>query len=381
MILGILLGIVISAAAICATYFLFARGKFAKHETLEKNFEGFASKLMEEKIKSFMDIASMSFKEREEKVHRIFEQIQGELKAHHEYVDSLDKERIKTYSELKHGITSQAELTERLRASTEKLNNILSNSRLRGQFGERVAEDILKAGGLLEGTHYIKNKAQTTVATRPDFSFLLPDNHKINMDVKFPLENFSKMLEVGDAGGGLELKRAFLKDIKDKVKEVTGRDYINTNENTLDFVILFIPNERIASYIHENFPEIFDMAVSSKVILTSPYNLISFVSMVQRAFQNFYQKEHIRDILLLIGDFSKRYDLFKKRFEDVGDKINRARNSYDEVAEKSFKMLDSTIGKIDKHQKGLPAEEAGPASTRSLGEAGLLAEDRAPKLE
>ncbi len=373
MILGILLGILVSAAAIGAVYFLFARRRFDKHETMEKDFEGFAAKLMEEKIKSFMDIASMSFKEREEKVHRIFEQIQGELKAHHEYVDSLDKERIKTYSELKHGITSQAELTERLRTSTEKLNNILSNSRLRGQFGERVAEDILKAGGLVEGTHYTKNKAQDTVTTRPDFTFLLPDSHKINMDVKFPLENFSRMLE--SAGGEDEnLKRAFLRDIKEKIKEVTSREYINPNENTLDFVILFIPNERIASYIHENFSEIFDMAVSSKVILTSPYNLISFVSMVQRAFQNFYQKEHIRDILLLIGDFSKRYDLFKKRFEDVGDKINRARNSYEDVAEKSFKMLDATIGKIGRHQKGLPAEQAGlPAE-----EAGLLNEDHTP---
>ena len=121
------------------------------------------------------------------------------------------------------------------------------------------------------------------------------------MDVKFPLENFSRMLEVPDTEDDSGYKKAFLRDIKDKIKEVTGRDYINPNENTLDFVILFIPNERIASYIHENFPEIFDMAVSSKVTLTSPYNLISFVSMIQRAFHNFYQKENIRDILLLIG--------------------------------------------------------------------------------
>lgn len=358
MILGIIIGVLIGSAAIVILYFLFARNKFGKYESLEKNFEGFAAKLMEDKIKNFMDIASMSFKEREEKVHRIFEQMQRELKEHRAYADALDKERIKTFSELKQSVTSQAELTERLRTSTEKLNSILSNSRLRGQFGERVAEDILKASGLIEGTHYTKNKTQETVATRPDFTFLLPDGHKVNMDVKFPLENFSRMIE----REGIEdenFKRAFLRDIKEKIKEVTGREYINPNENTLDFVILFIPNERIASYIHENFPEIFDMAISSKVILTSPYNLISFVSMVQRAFQNFYQKEHIRDILLLIGEFSSRYDLFKKRFAEIGKSIDKSQKAYEDVAEKSFKMLDSTIGKIEKHQKGVPAVEAG----------------------
>ncbi len=370
MITGIIIGILIGGAAIAAAYFLFARNKFGKYESLEKNFEGFASQLMEDKIKNFMDIASMSFKEREEKVHRIFEQMQRELKDHREYANTLDKERIKTFSELKQGMSSQAELTERLRASAEKLNNILSNSRLRGQFGEKVAEDILKAGGLLEGTHYTKNKKQETVATRPDFTFLLPDGHKANMDVKFPLENFSRMLEVPDTEDDSGYKKAFLRDIKEKIKEVTSRDYINPNENTLDFVILFIPNERIASYIHENFPEIFDMAVSSRVILTSPYNLISFVSMIQRAFQNFYQRENIRDILLMIGEFSSRYELFKKRFRDIGDRIDRSKSAYEDIAEKSFKMLDSTIGKIEKHQKGLPA-----------GEAGLPEGGRGPRLE
>lgn len=358
MIIGVVIGLILGAAAIAASYFLFARNKLEKHETLEKNFEGFAAKLMEDKIKNFMDIASMSFREREEKVHRVFEQMQRELREHREYADALDKERIKTFSELKQGMTVQSELTERLRASAEKLNNILSNSRLRGQFGERVAEDILKAGGLIEGTHYVRNKMQETVVTRPDFTFLLPDSHKINMDVKFPLENFSRMLET-NGGEDENLKRAFLRDIKEKVKEVTGREYINQNENTLDFVILFIPNERIASYIHENFPEIFDMAVSSKVTMASPYTLISFVAMVQRAFHNFYQKEHIRDILLLIGEFSSRYELFKKRFQDIGDKIDKSKIAYEDVSEKSFKMMDSTISKIEKHQKGLPSEEAG----------------------
>ncbi|MFY9457569.1 MAG: DNA recombination protein RmuC [Candidatus Spechtbacterales bacterium] len=363
MITGIIIGLILLGALIGAVYFIFIRRKVEKYDSLEKNFENFAANLMEEKIKNFMNIASMSFKEREEKVHRIFEQIQRELREHRQYADSLDKERIKTYSELKHGITSQAELTERLRTSTDKLNNILSNSRLRGQFGERVAEDILKAGGLIEGTHYVKNKAQETVSTRPDFSFLLPDSHRINMDVKFPLDNFSRMIEV-EGEEDQNFKKAFLRDIKEKIKEVTTREYINPNENTLDFVILFIPNERIASYIHENFPEIFDMAVSSKVILTSPYNLISFVSMVQRAFQNFYQKEHIRDILLLIGEFSGRYDLFKKRFQEIGKSIDKSKNAYEDIAEKSFKMLDSTIGKIDKHQKGLPADKVGSPAER-----------------
>ncbi|MCH8986867.1 DNA recombination protein RmuC [Patescibacteria group bacterium] len=326
-----------------------------------ENLEIFASKLFETKIKDFINIASMSFKEREERVQSTFEQIRKDLKEHHEYVDVLDKERIKSYAEVQQAIQKNSELTDRLSTSTEKLHNILSNSRLRGQFGEKIAEDVMRATGLIEGTHYLKNKKQETLETRPDFTFLLPDGHKINMDVKFPLENFARMIECMDWESGKnaeaeKFKKAFERDVKEKLKEVSGRDYINPSEGTLDFVILFIPNESIASYIHETFPEIFEMNVRNKVVLTSPYQLISFVNMVQRSFQNFYQRENIRDTLLLINEFSKRYELFKERFIDIGERIDKTRAVYDDIAEKSFKNLDSSMSKIERQKTQLPSE-------------------------
>jgi len=332
-----------------------------KNEKQNENLEIFASQLFETKIKDFMDIASMSFKEREERVQSTFEQIRKDLKEHHEYVDVLDKERIKSNTEIKQAIQENSELTGRLSTSTEKLHNILSNSRLRGQFGEKIAEDVMRATGLIEGTHYLKNKKQETLDTRPDFTFLLPDGHKINMDVKFPLENFARMIECVDWESGKnaeaeKFKKAFERDIKEKIKEVSGRDYINPNEDTLDFVILFIPNESIASYIHETFPEIFEMNVQNKVVLTSPYQLISFVNMVQRSFQNFYQRENIRDTLLLINEFSKRYTLFKERFLDIGERIDKTRAVYDDIAEKSFRNLDSSMNKIERQKTELPSE-------------------------
>lgn len=363
MIIGILIGILLTLIAAGAAYFFVVRsvrGRTAREQ--EMSFEQFAARLFEDKIKNFMDIASLSFKEREEKVHRIFEQMQRELREHRDYTATLDKDRIKMFSELRQGLHNQSQLVERLRGTTEKLNNVLSNSRLRGQFGERIAEDILKATGLIEGKHYLKNKKQETVATRPDFTFLLPDQHRLNMDVKFPLENFSRMIAIDDWQDSATdevsaYQRAFLKDIKEKIKEVSGREYINPKENTLDFVILFIPNERISSYIHETFPEVFDRAIENKVMIASPYTLISMVSMIRQAFQNFYQHENIRDILVLLQEFSQRYDLFKKRFEEVGTRIERSHDAYEAVAEKSFKMMDSTIGKIEKQQRGAALEE------------------------
>ena len=60
-----------------------------------------------------------------------------------------------------------------LAQQTSNLNNVLSSSQARGQWGERMAEDLLHAAGLLEGINYEK---QDTISGggRPDYTFLMP---------------------------------------------------------------------------------------------------------------------------------------------------------------------------------------------------------------
>jgi len=43
----------------------------------------------------------------------------------------------------------------------------------------------------------------------------------------------------------------FLQDVKARVKEVTSKDYIDPEENTVDYALLFIPNEQIYVFINE----------------------------------------------------------------------------------------------------------------------------------
>ena len=152
-------------------------------------------------------------------------------------------------------------------------------------------------------------------------------------------------------------KKQFHKDLKDKITEITTREYINPKEKTLDYVILFIPNEGVYSFIHENFPDIFNLSLEKRVVMSSPYQLFGLVSIIRQAFQNFYYEEKTKTILSLISEFSNRYDTFKGRFTDMKSRIEKVDDMYDDIATKSFKMIDSTVKKIDKYKQGLPIEE------------------------
>ena len=258
------------------------------------------------------------------------------------------------------GLKDAAETTGRLAATTEGLRALLDNSRARGQWGERMAEDILRASGLQENIQYLKNRAQDTVSTRPDFTFLLPDRHKFHMDVKFPLDNYVRLVNAQTDEERARFKAEFLKDVKARIKEIQKREYINPAEQTLDYVFLFIPNEQVYGFIHESLPGLIDEALKQKVVLCSPFTLYAVLSIVRQAFDNFHFAQATQEVLKLISNFAQVYDKFRERFSALGERLDRASELYAEISQTSFKRMDAAVLKIEKVRRDGGEPEAQP---------------------
>ena len=128
------------------------------------------------------------------------------------------------------------------------LQQALGNTRSRGQWGERIADDILRISGFVEGINYTK-QTSTNSGSRPDFTFLLPNGLNLNMDSKFPLDNYLRFLQATAESDRERHRKQFLKDVRDRVKEITQRAYINTEQNTVDIALMFIPNEQVYRFV------------------------------------------------------------------------------------------------------------------------------------
>ena len=113
-------------------------------------------------------------------------------------------------------------------------------------------------------------------------------------------------------------EKEFIKNVKDRIKEIQNRDYINPSENTLDFVLLFIPNEQVFGLIQEKMPDVMDFALKQKVVLCSPFTLYAMLSVVRQAHEHFRFEKDIKKIIEFIEGFTKDYELFKNRFADLG---------------------------------------------------------------
>lgn len=267
-----------------------------------------------------------------------------EITKNNAKMEEVEKNRIGSFSALTEKMEEQKTLTHQLRVTTEGLKNVLSNNQMRGAFGEQVAEDLLKMSGFVSGVSYDKQVGGDT--SRPDFTVYMPDGMKINVDSKFPYQNLVKMSEAEGKEEKERYKKLFEQDIKTKVKEVTSREYINPEQNTVDFVILFIPNEMIFSFIYDRFPEIWQDAMAKKVILAGPFSFTAILRMVHQAYDNFRYQKNVATIIGYIKKFAEEFDNYNKGFKDIGAGIESLQKKYTAVDTTRTNQLVKIVNKI-----------------------------------
>jgi DNA recombination protein RmuC len=279
-------------------------------------------------------------------ITELIDEIRKDIRKNEDRLSKSDEDRVRSFSTLQNELKSYKEITNDLKISTDKLKSLLSNNQLRGAFGEQVAEDLLKMVGFVEGTSYTKNEAQQTQNTRPDFTILLPDQTKINIDVKFPYSALVKTLE---AENDTDKKKHFMQfrtDVKEKIRQVSTREYINPEEKTVDFVILFIPNEMIFSYIYDQMNDVWEEAMRKKVVLAGPFSFTAILRMVGQAYSNFRYQENLQHIIGLIHKFDDEYKKYSEAVDTLGDRIKSADKQFEIVSTTRNRQLTSVVDKI-----------------------------------
>ena len=278
----------------------------------------------------------------EEAVNLTLREMKGQLEN---VMSSLSESR-ENYGEINNKLKDTAENTQRLQETTHKLQTALASSNIRGQWGERMAEDILRHIGFEEGINYQKQRTQETDKSRPDFTFILPQGAKLNMDSKFSFLNYQRYCECQNELERQHHKSQFLKDIKKRINEVTSKDYINPEEHTLDYVIMFIPNESVYSFILEHDKTLLDDALKSKVVICSPLTLYAVLAVVRQAFDSFKLEEKASQIRSLLDSFENQWKKYLESFNTLGKRIESVDKEYKNLSTTRRKMLERQIRNI-----------------------------------
>ena len=237
-----------------------------------------------------------------------------------------------------------------LAKQTGKLIDVLGNNGSRGQFGERIAEDILIKAGFIEGISYKKEDRENVEGGRPDYSFEIPPDQMLYLDCKFPLDAYKRYYEATTDGERKLQLESFKTAVKKKIKDLQKRDYVEKSRRAaIDYVLLFIPNESISNFIQEKFPDLVDEALDNKVVLCSPTNLYAFLAIVRQANQTFQTQKATGEILGLLGGFNIQWKKYVDALDEVRSNFAKLTNSMESVVQGTrFNMLSKAVRSMEK---------------------------------
>ena len=323
---------------------------------MESVFKSLASDIAKENRKDFLNIAGEKFKDISKqadenliKKKELIDQNLGDMKK---TLKSLHDQSVKLTGNLE---TSSKE-TQKLQESTSKLREILSSSQKRGQWGERMVEDILDFIGFMEDKNYIK-QTQVESGEKPDYTFLLPKGKKLNMDVKFPLANYERYINSELEEEREAHRKEFLKDVKNHIKAVAGRNYVNPAEGTVDYVLLFIPNESIYGFINQEDTDLIDYALAKKVLLCSPLTLYAMLSLIYQATRNFAMEEKTTEVMNLLNAFRLQWEKYVEVMDKMGRSLDTARKDYDTMVSTRKNQLEKPLTQIEEITSGGEVKE------------------------
>ena len=157
-----------------------------------------------------------------------------------------------------------------------------------------------------------------------------------------------------------------------RVRELAKREYAAADDRpAVDNVLLFVPNETLAAFIHESDNGLVEEAMRQHVVICSPLTLFAFLGVIRQAFDNFMIEQTSQEILGLLGKFGQQWgkytesvDKVKRQFDTVsadrstswpapaGAQLERPLTAIDELRRKQALPIDGELFAVDAGDTG-----------------------------
>lgn len=315
-------------------------------------FENIATKILEEKSEKFTRL-------NRDNLHGILEPLKENIKGFREKVEEVyDKESKERFS-LGNEVKRLVELNQQISEDANNLTKALKGeSKTQGDWGEMILESILEKSGLVKDREYfvqetlsdehgtpLKNESGSRM--QPDVIIKCPDERNIVIDSKVSLTAYVQYVNSDEE----EIRNKALSEHKTSVKrhvdELSKKEY-HEYANSLNFVLMFIPNEPAYLLAMQADPDLWHYAYKKNVVLLSPTNLIATIRLIVDLWKKEYQSQNALEIADRGAKMYDKFVSFIESLNDIGTSIDKAQSSYEKALNQLYEGSGNLIGQAEK---------------------------------
>lgn len=361
-------------------------------EQLQKRFDETIAKVSAQMKEETGEMLKARQKELSETSSQSLGQIVNPLKDNiaelKKAMEEGSREQAERSGEMREQIRNLMSYSEAARKSADELAAAFKHgSKMQGNWGETVLDELLSSQGLTKGIHYEmqafirdadgnKVRGGSDRTMQPDVILHLDERREVIIDSKVSLTAYVDYVNAENEEDRQKFLKAHLESVWNHVKELSAKDYasyVQPPKVSAGYVIMFVPNVGALWTALGARPDLWRKAADMNVYIADEQSLYGALRMVSMTWTQVQQAENHQKVYELAGEMIERVGIFMEKYEAVGAALEKASKAYDDGKKKLLPDGQSIITTSKKLIRlGARNSEKHPLKLASAEEAEVL---------
>ena len=252
-------------------------------------------------------------------------------------------------SEMKANIELMMKQSRAAQQSADELTRVFKHgSKMQGDWGETILDELLQAQGLTRGIHYdtqavLRDAQGQTVRSeggailRPDVILHLDQRREVIIDSKVSMTAYIDYVNEEDEEKKDRLLREHIDSMKKHVRELSTKDYssyIKAPKVRIDYVIMFVPHSGALWTALNAQPDLWRRAMDRNVFIADEQTLFAALRIINLTWTQIVQQQNHEKVYALANEMLDRVGQFMRKYQAIGEALEKAHKAYDEAGKK-----------------------------------------------